>query len=120
MTKKDLLDSIEFLLEVVNNLYSKGTGEDATKEPGDKKKEHDKWADDLDEWADELDTAQNRLAKRIIRENDTGYVKITGELGTVISGIKKDLTELENVRNVLNGVKQAVGLVTQVVTLLGV
>jgi hypothetical protein len=103
---KDLLDIIEFLLEVINNLSSKSPSEEEKKE--------------LDELADKLDMAQNRLVKLIIKENDAEYRKITGELGAVISGIKKDLIELENLKNILSGVKQAVELITQVVMLLGV
>ena len=119
MTRKDLLDIIEYVLEVINNLYSKRPSEEEKKEPGDKKKETGKWADDLDEWADELDMAQNQLAKSIIQENDAEYLKLTEELGAVISGIRKDLIELENVRDIVGGVKGAVGLITQIVTLLG-
>jgi hypothetical protein len=106
MTKKDLLDSIESLLEVINSLYSKGPSVEEKKE--------------MDELADKLDKAQNRLVKLMIQENDAEYVKLTGELGAVNSRIKHDLTALEKLRKILDGVKQAVELTTEIVKLLAV
>ena len=106
MTKKDLLDNIELLLEVINSLYSKDLSEEEKKEMG--------------ELADKLDKAQNRLVKLMIQENDAKYVKFTEELGAVNSRIKQDLTAFEKLRKILDGVKQAVELITEIVKLLGV
>jgi NurA-like 5'-3' nuclease len=105
MTKRDLLDIIESLLEGINVLISKSPSEEEKKE--------------LDELADELDEAQNKLVKLMIQENDAKYVKITEKLDEVNSQIKDDLTALENLRKILDGFKQAVGLVIEIVKLVG-
>lgn len=105
MTKRDLLDIIESLLEGINVLISKGPSEEEKKE--------------LDELADELDEAQNKLVKLMIQENDAKYVKLTEKLDEVNSQIKDDLTALENLRKILDGIKQAVGVVIEIVKLVG-
>lgn len=106
MTRKDLLDIIESLLEVVNNLSSKGPDEE------EKKK--------LDQLADALDTAQNSLMKLIVKEHDAEVVRLGKELGAVQARIRKDLTELEKMQNILDGIGQAVALTTEIIKLSGV
>jgi hypothetical protein len=105
MTKRDLLDIIELLLKDITRLYSKGPSEEEKKE--------------LDQLADELDEAQNKLAKRVIQENDAKYVDLTDKLGEVNSQIKDDLTKLEQLRKILDGIKQAVKLIIEIVELVG-
>jgi hypothetical protein len=106
MTKKELLDSIESLLININILISKVPSENEEKE--------------LDDLAGKLDKAQNRLVKLMIRESDAEYLKLAGELGKVNSRIKQDLTALETLGKALEGVKQAVALISGIVELCAV
>jgi len=106
MTKKELLDIIESLLEAINSLYAKGPTEEEKKE--------------MDDLAEGLDQAQNKLVKLMIRENDAEYVGLTEKLAAVNSQIKDDLTALEGLRKLLDEVKQGVELITAIVKLVGV
>ena len=106
MTKKDLLDNIESLLVVINSLYSKDPSEEEKKE--------------IDELAEKLDRAQNRLVKLMIQENDAEYVRLARDLGAVNSQIHHDLTALEKLRKILDGVKQSVEVITEIVKLVEV
>src|SRR4030067_1333343 len=105
MTKKDLLDIIESLLEAINSLYAKGPTEEEKKE--------------MDDLAEELDQAQNKLVKLMIRENDAEYVGLTEKLDAVNSQIKDDLTALEGLRKLLDGVKQGGEGIPESVKLVG-
>ena len=106
MTRKDLLNIIESLLEVVNNLSSKGPDEE------EKKK--------LDQLADALDTAQNNLMKLIVKEHDAEVIRLGKELGAVEARIRSELTDLEKLKGILDRIGQAVALATEIIKLSGV
>lgn len=106
MTKRELIDIIELLFEVINDLYARGPGAEEKKQ--------------LDGLADTLDRAQNRLVKLMIRENDARYVELTEELGAVNSRIKQDLIGLGAVNKLLDEIRQATDLVANIVLLFGV
>ncbi len=103
MNRRELLDCAEWLLEVINSLLSKGL---TVEEKGE-----------LEELAGELDVKQNELAHAIIRENDEKYLALVERLMEVNSAIKKDLTEFETVRKSIDGVKQGVAAITDIVKL---
>ena len=106
MTKKELLDLIDSMFDTITFLYSKNPGESIAMELG--------------RLSDELDRAQNRPVRIIIRQNDSEYERLSAELNAVNSQLQQDLSDLQSISKLLDGITEAVQLVMSIVKLLAV